>query len=92
MSTEHTGRYPCPECGSPVTIDWLDATALSDPRPVRIAGRIECIRDRTHHTGILAEAITWPAELTGDEIALLLRHAALTRAVAEADRALTALT
>ena len=62
---------PCPMCGSPLDVVWVDVTDLSSAEPRYMPVQAICPEDHRHSTSAALREFDWPETLTADDRAWL---------------------
>jgi hypothetical protein len=70
---------PCPQCGAPVNVDWLDVTPFPNVRRQWIHGQITCTSNKRHDVTAAYEELTWPTGLTDEDRVWLRRQTRLAK-------------
>lgn len=80
MTTDRSAvpKPPCPNCGTALTIAWVDVTTLGAVRADYLPAGLTCPVDPEHDTSSALRELDWPATLTDEDRVWMRRHSALT--------------
>lgn len=79
VDPEEERRPPCPTCGTPVDVDWVEITTFGSTQRQWIHGRITCPRNPRHDVQAAYAELNWPAGLTDDDRVWLRRQSRLAK-------------
>lgn len=70
---------PCPQCATPLDIDWLEVSQFNRAAKDFMPGEVRCPSNPSHDVSAARQELDWPTHLTEEDRAWLREHGRLER-------------
>lgn len=71
-------NIPCPQCETPLDVDWIEVSQFSRGAKDYLPGEVSCPRNPSHDVSSARQELDWPTTLTEEDKAWLREHGRLS--------------